>query len=184
MINKYNPPLTIWQRLQHLRYAKLERELKLLCKWVDFYDYIWSYGHMNWRGKVVLDVGADIGSSALFFLMNGASKVYLVEKDEEYRQTYAQIKEKYPLLQKTELIEAEDISKAQFDVLKMDCEGCELNMLTEDLLAKSNEFVIGLHKPQLDDYQFEQKKKLIEKHGGKYYGNVNDGEFVFIKAVK
>lgn len=128
----------------------------------------------------MLDIGADIGSSALFFLMNGASKVYLVEKEEEYRQTYLKLKEKYPLLQKTEIIEPEDINKVQFDVLKMDCEGCELYMLTEDLLTKSYEFVIGLHKPPLKNHQFEQKKKLIEKYGGEYYGNVNNEEFVFI----
>ncbi|MGC8588904.1 MAG: hypothetical protein ACP5LI_07775 [Hydrogenobaculum sp.] len=184
MINKYDPPITFWQRLQHRRYAKLERELKPLCKWADFYDYIWSYGKIFWYDKVVLDIGADIGSSALFFLLNGASKVYLVEKEEEYRQTYRKLKEKYPLLQKTELIEPKDINKVQFDVLKMDCEGCEFYMLNEDLLTNSNEFVIGLHKPQLDEYQFEQKKRLIEKYGGRYYGSVNNEEFLFIKTIK
>ncbi len=180
MINKYNPPITLTQRLQHLRYAKLERELKPLCKWVDFYDYIWSYGKINWCGKVVLDIGADIGSSALFFLMNGASFVYLVEINDEYKKIYESLKSKYPILKKSKMIEKSEIKNLDFDVLKMDCEGCELTMLTENLIKKPYEFVIGLHKPPLDNYQFEQKKKLIEKYDGEYYGNVNNEEFVFI----
>ena len=83
-MNNYTPRLTLKQRLQHLKYAKLERELKPLCSWVDFYDYLWSYGSISWKGKVVLDIGADIGSSAIFFLMNGADYVYLLEKEKEY----------------------------------------------------------------------------------------------------
>ncbi len=184
MINKYNPPITLLQRLQHLRYAKLERELKPLCKWVDFYDYIWSYGMINWRDKIVLDVGADIGSSALFFLMNGASFVYLIEKEEEYKKTYEELKKKFVLLQKSKLIEFDELDDIFFDVLKMDCEGCELHMLTEELLSRPNEFVIGLHKPPLDDYQFEVKVRIIKKYNGKYYGNVNNEEFLFVRFFK
>ena len=183
-MNNYTPRLTLMQRLQHRKYAKLERELKPLCKWVDFYDYLWSYSSINWKTKVVLDIGADIGSSALFFLMNGAYYVYLLEKEQEYRTTYERIKQKYPLLKDSTMLENPDYTPHYIDVLKMDCEGCELSLLTEELLHKSKEFVIGLHKPQLDDYQFEQKKRLLEKHGGKYFGNVNNEEFVYLKARK
>ena len=50
------------------------------------------------------------------------------------------------------------------------------------------EFVVGLHKPQLDDYQFEQKKKLLEKHRAKYFGAIKHedgitGEYIWIKKV-
>jgi hypothetical protein len=70
----------------------------------------------------------------------------------------------------------------------MDCEGCEISLLTEELLNKSMEFVVGLHKPQLDDYQFEQKKKLLEKHRAKYFGAIKHedgitGEYIWIKKV-
>ena len=74
-MNTYNPKLTLMQMAQHLRYAKLERQLRPLCMWVDFYDYIWSYGSIDWKDKVVLDIGAEVGSSALFFLMNGAKRM-------------------------------------------------------------------------------------------------------------
>ena len=184
MNNNYTPKLTLKQKLQHHKYAKLERELKPLCSWVDFYDYLWSYGSINWKGKVVLDIGADIGSSAIFFLSLGAKYVYLVEKEPAYRETYESIKQKHPILKNTYMVSSlEPANSSYFDVLKMDCEGCELSLLTEELLNKSNEFVIGLHKPQLDDYQFEQKKRLLEKHGGKYFGNVNNEEFLWIKKA-
>ena len=183
-MNTYNPPLTLSQRIRHRHYAQIERELKPLCKWVDFYDYIWSYGSMDWHNKSVLDIGADIGSSAIFFLSRGAKYVYLVEKEQAYKKTYEELKQKYPILKNTYMVSSlVSANSSYFDVLKMDCEGCELSLLTEELLNKSNEFVVGLHKPQLDDYQFEQKKKLLEKHGGKYLGNVNNGEFVWIKKA-
>ena len=187
-INNYTPKLTLIQRLQHIRYAKLERELKPLCSWVDFYDYIWSYGSINWKQKIVLDIGADIGSSALFFLMNGADYVYLLEKEQEYKTTYESIKQKYPILKNSIMLNSLADMPHDVDVLKMDCEGCELQLLTEDLLNKANEFVVGLHKPQLDDSQFEQKKKLLESHGGKYFGAIKHedgitGEYIWIKKV-
>ena len=183
MNNNYTPNLTLMQRLQHRKYAQLEKELKPLCKWVDFYDYLWSYGSINWKGKVVLDIGADIGSSAIFFLMNGADYVYLLEKEKEYKATYETIKRAYPILKNSTMLNSLAYMPPSIDVLKMDCEGCELSLLTEELLNKSKEFVIGLHKPQLDDYQFEQKRRLLEKHGGKYFGNVNGGEHVWIKKA-
>ena len=151
---------------------------------MDFYDYIWSYGSINWEGKSVLDIGADIGSSAIFFLSRGAKYVYLVEKEQAYKKTYEELKQKYPILKNTYMVSSlVSANSSYFDALKMDCEGCELSLLTEELLNKSNEFVVGLHKPQLDDYQFEQKKKLLEKHGGKYFGNVNNEEFLWIKKA-
>jgi hypothetical protein len=182
-MNKYTPNLTLTQRLQHHKYAKLEKELKPLCKWVDFYDYIWSYGSINWKSKIVMDIGADIGSTALFFLMNGAYYVYLLEKEWEYKVIYTIIKHKYPILKDSTMLKSPSYIPRYIDVLKMDCEGCELLLLTDELLNKSNEFVIGLHKSQLGDYQFEQKKRLLEKFGGKYFGNVNKEEFVWIKKI-
>jgi FkbM family methyltransferase len=224
-MNHYKPRLTLKQIIEHIKYAKLEHELKPMCKWVDFYDYLWSYGSINWKNKIILDIGADIGSSALFFLMNGAKFVYLVENNYDYnhiyfhkmKTTHYHISEKYPVIWNTDLIislesnhqlSVSDILKEvktypkgdggsraigqpdlsnvninKIDILKMDCEGCEIQLLTEELLNNVNEFVVGLHKPPLNDYQFEQKKKLLEKHGGKYFGNVNNEEFVWIKRI-
>ena len=182
-MNLYTPKLTLMQRLQHLRYAKLERELRPLCSWVDFYDYIWSYGSIDWKGKYVLDIGADIGSSALFFLMEGAKYIYLLEKERDYQTLYYNIKQQYPPLRNSILLNRLTDMPDRVDVLKLDCEGCEMKLLSEALLKRCLEFVVGLHKPQLNDHQFEQKKQLLEKYGGRYFGNVNNGEFVWIKKM-
>ena len=185
-MNTYNPKLTLMQMAQHLRYAKLERQLRPLCKWVDFYDYIWSYGSIDWKDKVVLDIGAEVGSSALFFLMNGAKQVLMVENDPMYNTEYRELKRERimgGLLDKSQLIDPIILQSRQFDVLKMDCEGCEGYMLTEELLRKGKEFVVGLHKPELSDYRFEQKRKLLERYGGRYLGTVNNGERVWIKRA-
>jgi hypothetical protein len=182
-MNNYTPKLILTQRLQHIRYAKLERELKPLCKWVDFYDYIWSYSSIDWKGKKVLDIGADIGSSALFFLMNGADYVYLLEKEQEYKTTYETIKQKYHILKNSVMLSNLADMPNNINVLKIDCEGCEGSMLTEELLRKSKEFVVGLHRPELSDYKFEQKRKLLEGYGGRYFGTVNNSERVWIKRA-
>ena len=65
-MNHYTPRLTLKQRFQHHKSAKLERELKPLCSWVDFYDYLWSYGSINWE-KAALEIAKKysiIGFSA------------------------------------------------------------------------------------------------------------------------
>ncbi len=182
-MNRYKPRLTLKQLIEHMKYAKLERQLKPLCRWVNFYDYIWSYDLINWNNKTVVDIGADIGSSAMFFLMHGASYVYLIEKKPEYKKIYRRLKQQYPILKNTEMLQSiKDIPEGHFNVLKMDCEGCEQRLLTEDLLKRAYEFVIGLHKPPLDDYQFEVKKRLLEKYRGKYFGSVNNVEHMWMKV--
>ena len=42
-------------------------------------DYEKNYGIIDYRGKLVLDLGADRGSTASFFLAKGARKVIAVE---------------------------------------------------------------------------------------------------------
>lgn len=174
-MNAYSPPLKFSQHIEHWHYARLEHELKPTCRWVDFNDYIWSYGQFDYNGKVVLDIGADIGSSALYFLSRGAEYVYLVENDPNFISAYQSLKAAgaYQHLKDTSLIASAQIAEFKSDILKMDCEGCEQMLLTKELLSHFKEWVIGLHKPQLDAYQFEQKQKLLQQAGGKYLGSVN-----------
>lgn len=166
----------------------LEAELKPLCKWVDFRDYIWSYGSFNFYGKTIVDVGADIGSSAIYFLSKSAKKVYLLENNQEYINTYYRLKEssQHPLLSHTTQITAGQLNNIHADILKMDCEGCEQHLLTEPLLKRFPEWVIGLHKPQLNSYQFELKERMLRKAGGRYMGSINadskeGSEYIWIK---
>lgn len=184
-MNRYDPPLTLRQRWEHMHYAKEERKLRPLCKWIDFYDYIWSYGKLDFRGKTIIDIGADIGSTALYFLRKGASFVYLLENDKAYNKIYEKLKasDGYPQLRNTALLQPHELT-TRADILKMDCEGCEQQLLTDELLKKFGQFAVALHRPQLDSYQFGQKKKLLEKHGGRYFGNINKQEFLWLKEKR
>jgi predicted rRNA methylase YqxC with S4 and FtsJ domains len=183
-MNLFNPLLTEQQKFEYRKYENINNTLKPYCIWVDFYDYIWGYNNINWKNKTVLDIGAEIGSSALFFLLNGAKFVYMLEKEEEYKKTHVKIKSLYTILENSVMLNNINEMPDKIDVLKMDCEGCELYYLNEQLLNKTSEFIIGLHKPPLDNYQFEEKKNLLEKYGGKYFGNVNNEEFLWVKCKK
>lgn len=48
----------------------------------DFVFYEKVYGLVNYTGKTVLDLGADVGSTADYFLQKGARVVHAVEADE------------------------------------------------------------------------------------------------------
>lgn len=44
-------------------------------------DYDAMYGGVDYAGKVVLDIGADEGSTAVYFLLHGAKQVVCSEKN-------------------------------------------------------------------------------------------------------
>src|SRR3990170_8039302 len=45
------------------------------------YNVHWKY--TSFKGKVILDLGADVGSTAKFFLKNGARRVIAVEGNDK-----------------------------------------------------------------------------------------------------
>lgn len=49
-------------------------------------EYPQAYGSLDRRGKVVADVGADIGPSVYYFLSRGAKKVIAFEKKTALRE--------------------------------------------------------------------------------------------------
>ncbi len=185
--NQYKPRLSFSKWLEHRRYATIEKELKPMCKWVDFYDYLWSYSMFDFTNKSVLDIGSDIGSSAIFFLMNNANFVYLYDINKNYKATYNRLKKqayRNEIFRNSDWLNKNKLLSTDADILKMDCEGCELQLLSDSLLRKYKEFSIALHKPPLDNYQFEKFKKLLEHHKGRYHGSVNNEEFVWLKILK
>ena len=120
-------------------------------------NYERDYGFVDYRGKVVLDIGADYGTTAAYFLRRGAASVVAVEGDEQY----------FTLLQKNvgEVPEVTPIncwisSPHDFenlimtyrpDILKADCEGCELHLLNvpDRILRKVPEFLLEVHNTEL-----------------------------------
>ena len=158
--------------------------------------FIWEdYSFLNVSGKVVVDLGANIGDSAIYFALNGAKKVIALEPfpysfnlavrnvrennledkieilnagygrdgyifvDSDYANGLGTILkiskkgEKIKIYSLKSLVEKFKLNDA---VLKMDCEGCEYNLLNEDnsVIVKFSQIQIEYHNGY---------KKLIEK---------------------
>lgn len=132
-------------------------------------DYNEQYGMLDYNDKVVLDIGADYGSTALFFLRNGAKKVIGIETNKDYfyilNKIGKRVKEIVPIEFKIECgYNISNLIKDYSpDIVKMDCDGCEvfiLQMVDGDIrLVK--DWVIELHT--INVYNFI--KELFIKNG-------------------
>ncbi len=107
----------------------------------------------DYHGKTVLDIGADRGSTASYFLRNGARFVICVEGDpNRYRQLEANL----PSLQNAEAIfkwisNPSDIAELLWyyaDIVKIDVEGAEQHLLSVDpcMIWLHSEYMIEVHK--------------------------------------
>lgn len=100
------------------------------------------YGSLDVRGKIVIDIGASIGDTALYFLLNGAGHVYGFEPLEERLMLLKENLANNSIEGKFTLIDSEYrggdlgriIEKYNLGgdlVLKVDCEGGEYGLLDE-----------------------------------------------------
>jgi len=112
---------------------------------------------MDYKNKFVLDIGADYGSTADFFLKKGAYRVIAVEKDPEYYKGLSLFSEGRPITPlHIEIKTIKDILdlivKYKPDIVKIDCEGCERNFLRHFYTEKNKKklmipefFIIEIH---------------------------------------
>ena len=119
-------------------------------------DYNSHWGFTDFKGKAVLDLGADYGSTAWFFLNKGAKSVVAVEGDPGRAKTLATNSVKYGFSSFEETISSpKDIERFlenyQFDVAKVDIEGAEANLLNckNELLEKVPLWMIESHSDVL-----------------------------------
>lgn len=127
-------------------------------------DFEYHWGFIDWKNKVVLDIGADYGSTAECFLSVGASKVYASEGDEKlYNQLVEYAKDKPNIIPNrkwiggpTDFIDL--FNNFKTDIVKIDCEGAEEHLLgvPDDILRSNKEYVIECHGQ-------EPTKKISEK---------------------
>ncbi len=116
-------------------------------------DYPATWGKADYRGKRVLDIGASNGDTADFFLRNGAVAVIAVELDEGfYRQleeNSRRIPEIIPLWKDAGCprVWEELIQTYKPDVVKADCEGCEVHLFTipDEVFRIPEQYIIELH---------------------------------------
>ena len=97
------------------------------------------YGGKYFVGKTVIDAGASIGDTALYFVSNGATKVYGFEVDEE-RYNIARRNVKLNHMEDRIIILKDEATSSSISdlmikenldnvVLKIDCEGCEYELI-------------------------------------------------------
>jgi hypothetical protein len=97
-------------------------------------DYEESYGRANYKDRTILEIGADVGSTATFFLLKGAKKVISVEGNEESYSKLVNntkdIPEVTPIFKKISSTDhiRELIKEYNPDFLHMDCEFCEKHL--------------------------------------------------------
>lgn len=108
------------------------------------------YGAFNYENKIVLDVGADYGSTAYYFLSRGARFVLCSEMDNDRQEALYSIAKcnlrivPMPCICRSKTLN-DIIAVYKPDIVKMDCEGCEKHIL--------------------DAKFYDVKKWVLETHG-------------------
>lgn len=126
------------------------------------YDECW--GFVSYKNKVVLDLGADYGSTAYYFLKRGAKKVIAVE-GEEYLAS--KLLHNYGRDSRVKCIykwigspnDLEKLIRLKPDMVKVDIEGAEIHIakVSTELLLSVKEWVIEVHEKEV----YEELLKLF-----------------------
>jgi hypothetical protein len=136
-------------------------------KWTEEYgllpiygcDYEKHWGVIECRDKVVLDLGADYGSTAKFFLEKGAKMVIAVEGDERLAHKLRKNSERVKgiIAVGLRIACAKDIENLilEFkpDVVKVDIEGAEVFLKGVDshIFSLVNEYAVETHDKEIYD---------------------------------
>jgi len=118
-------------------------------------DYNQHWNYTDFTDKVILDLGADYGSTAFWFLEHGAKEVIAVEMDDTY---YAQLKKNtddkvHPC--HMAVTKGDDynhlIEVWKPDICKIDIEGYEASLLdaVPEQIRKVPEYLIETHNADL-----------------------------------
>ncbi len=120
-------------------------------------DYDAHWGFASYKGKNILDVGADWGSTAYYFLEHGARKVIAVEGD---KGLASQLIQNYGDDPNIVCIEKMVLSPSDFeylistykpDIVKVDIEGHEKHLLGVplDTIRPIEEWLVETHSDKL-----------------------------------
>lgn len=137
----------------------------------DFwYEYDDAYGWYDWHYKTVTMVGADCGSSSLYFILHGAKYIVAYEKDEDIRKKWDNVCKEFNICEKVEM-RGEWIGQyPSTDVFVMDCEGCE-HIIDFELLKGYKAVFLAVH-----DWTEDRVKLLRQMYRWKLVFVSDDGK--------
>jgi GT2 family glycosyltransferase/precorrin-6B methylase 2 len=150
-------------------------------------DYDVHWGFADYTGKTILDLGADVGSTASWFLRHGAKAVTAVEGSPIF---FKKLKRNAKRLPNTTIIRQmiqgdEDLAKLleiPADVVKVDIEGAEnfLALVSRKTLRLHKEYVLEAHNPMLGKIMETtfQRGGFIKKHEFQYLDRLPIFHFV------
>lgn len=123
----------------------------------EFGNFESMYGSLDYQDAVVLDIGADYGSTARFFFKRGAKRVIVSERNHDWHDELRIYARKEPRLTVVDLLREDNVEdllcRLDPDVVKVDCEGCERILLTVSrlLLGGPRAWVMETHSRELYD---------------------------------
>ncbi len=111
-----------------------------------WHEYPYAYRTIDFRNRQVLMIGGDCGSSALYFIIQGASRVITYEKEEKLRKLFGEkVCHDFGICNRVEVHgewKGDEYPKA--DVFIMDCEGCE-DDLEVHRLSQYSQWCVAIH---------------------------------------
>jgi len=146
-------PLRIWRKTSRVLKEKLLGEIPTWHG--EDFDKHWNY--TSFVGKTVLDLGADYGSTAHYFLKKGATRIIAVEGDpelasklEQNYQNNSRVKCIKMWIQRSDHI-VNFIRAFKPDLAKVDIEGSESVLLNinPEVLKMVKEWLIEIHSDEL-----------------------------------
>lgn len=134
----------------------------------DFWED--EYGFVDYEGKKVMDVGADWGRTADYFLQKGAKEVIAVEGEPIF---YEKLKENAEFLPGMipvflKIRHPDDfvnlIKRWSPDLMQVDCEGCEafLFQVPDEIFSLIPEYLLETHSFEL--YRIMKRKCRANKY--------------------
>lgn len=123
-------------------------------------DYEFQWGKIDYKNKLVLDIGGSDGDTADFFISKGARAVISIDNNYGYHQRCIQNAISFSLPIIPVFLDAScsnaisaliDLLKP--DIVKSDCEGCEIVFATigNDTIRKVKEYIIETHSIEIEN---------------------------------
>ncbi len=106
-----------------------------------------TYSRLGVKNRIVVDVGASIADSPIYFTLNGAKHVYGYEPDKNrYEMALENIKLNNMGAKITMYNKPYDGKHARNNaVIKIDCEGCEYSLVKNPYLKHFRELIMEYH---------------------------------------